>query len=74
MRYRTKRFLLCTLLLLCGSVTFQFLGCANGEARLIGDTALSSINFCFVFDCQNGAIGGLIDFCTPGQELLEDCP
>ncbi len=26
---------------------------------------LSSTNFCFLLNCNDGAIGGLIDFCAP---------
>ncbi|NOT01088.1 MAG: hypothetical protein HOP29_10715 [Phycisphaerales bacterium] len=48
----------------------------------------SSTNFCFLFNCNEGAIGGLIDFCGPTRflsfvggpqaaadsPLLADCP
>jgi hypothetical protein len=29
-----------------------------------GDQLLSTIDFCFVFDCQNGILGGVIDPCA----------
>ena len=28
-----------------------------------GNEVIRSIDFCFLFDCQNGALGGLIDPC-----------
>ena len=34
------------------------------------EAALSSIDFCFLLDCQNGAFGGLIDPCNPGGFVL----
>ena len=52
-----------------------------------GDQLLSTIDFCFVFDCQNGILGGVIDPCagntatssssdenTPSGNLFIDCP
>ena len=33
-------------------------------AGFASDVLLSSIDMCFLFDCNNGAIGGLIDFCA----------
>ncbi len=49
-----------------------------------GDQLLSTIDFCFVFDCQNGILGGVIDPCAgvngSGDDvgrtgnLFIDCP
>jgi len=51
-----------------------------------GESLLVSTNFCFIFDCQNGALGGAINPCTgvssgsgtvEGQtqpSLFTDCP
>ncbi|HRX85997.1 MAG TPA: hypothetical protein P5572_13340 [Phycisphaerae bacterium] len=36
-------------------------------AGFAGDQVLRSVDFCFLFDCQNGAFGGLINFC-PNNE------
>ena len=30
---------------------------------LSGEAAMSAVDFCFMFDCTNGAIGGLVDPC-----------
>ena len=46
-----------------------------------GEQFLRTVDFCFLFDCQNGALGGLIDPC-PGTlnsdgsttNLFVDCP
>jgi len=49
---------------------------------------LSTLDFCFLLDCQNGAFGGLLDLCGEGgllvgndigsaqelESLLVDCP
>lgn len=29
------------------------------------NSALTSANFCFLLNCNDGALGGLIDFCAP---------
>ena len=50
-----------------------------------GESFLASGDFCFIFDCQNGLLGGTIDPCTdepssggtfvmPGGDLFTDCP
>jgi hypothetical protein len=51
--------------------------------------AIASFDFCFLLNCNDGAIGGLIDFCAPtnftsfvgnnmanqpGDQFLADCP
>jgi hypothetical protein len=49
------------------------LGCTS----MFGEEALGMFDSCFLFDCQNGAIGGLIDFCSnsPVESVLfTDCP
>jgi len=52
----------------------------------IGETALVATDFCFIFDCQNGILGGTIDPCSgvsSGNQTIEgqtqlpfftDCP
>ncbi len=60
------------------------LTCASYGAQ----QALSTLDFCFLLDCQNGAFGGLLDPCGQGgllvandqgnvqelDSLLLDCP
>jgi len=40
--------------------------------------ALTSVDFCYLLDCQNGFLGGAIQPCgnpnVLGDELLVDCP
>lgn len=45
------------------------------------ESLLVSADFCFIFDCQNGALGGAVDPCngtgavgSPTGPLLVDCP
>jgi hypothetical protein len=72
MQPRKRRLLRYTMLLLGGAALF---GNANAACtRIAGDQALLSLNACFIFDCQDGLFGGLIDPCVAGQELFIDCP
>ncbi len=66
-----KRLFRLLALMLCGG--FVFGNSNSGCARIAGDTTLTAVNACFIFDCQNGILGGLIDPCVPGQELFIDC-
>lgn len=68
---KTKRFIMYLLLTVCGTTLFQ----SNaGFCRLMGsDGVLVSTNFCFIFDCQNGILGGVFQPCSP-VPLLTDCP
>lgn len=68
-----------------GALLFQFgdLGCTS----FFTNAGLSSMNFCFLLNCNDGALGGLIDFCSPvnftsfvggaqanENDFLADCP
>ena len=46
-------------------------GCISGY---ITDSTFVTTDFCFIFDCQNGILGGTIDPCTPQDPLFADCP
>ncbi len=58
-----------------------FAGSGLACASFALDRAQSTLDFCFLFDCQNGAYGGLIDFCdrdangdiVVDQSMLADC-
>ena len=54
-------------------------------AGFAGDQVLRSVDFCFLFDCQNGAFGGLFNFCpnnigtdtvvpSGNSDTFIDCP
>lgn len=61
---------------LTGGVLFA----VGSEAACISfaaDRAESATDFCFLFDCQNGAYGGLVEFCSNSAlevPLFTDCP
>jgi len=53
----------------------------------LGESSFEAANFCFIFDCQNGILGGTIDPCSgvgsgdntneglaTGEQLFTDCP
>jgi hypothetical protein len=43
----------------------------------LATTALAATDFCFIFDCQNGILGGTIDPCATTNgvgPLFADCP
>ncbi len=58
----------------------------TGCTSFLGETALIAADFCFIFDCQNGLLGGTIDPCSgtgSGSQTVEgdtapplftDCP
>ena len=46
----------------------------TGCARFASNGLATSVDFCFVFDCQNGFFGGIVDPCAGGTgSLLVDC-
>lgn len=65
-----------------------FAGSAVNCASFGLESTLSTLDFCFLLDCQNGAFGGLVDPCGQGgllididfgpvqaqESLLVDCP
>ncbi len=69
---RVKRWLMLALLTAGGTVLFQ--GNWAACTRFTADWTATSANWCFVFDCQNGIYGGLIDPCAGSNPLLVDCP
>lgn len=75
MRDCRKRWMLYLLMAVGGGTLFQA-GSNAAYVRCAGDSALTSINFCFVFDCGNGALGGGLEFCgdQPGENIFSDCP
>lgn len=53
-----------------------FAGSGLACTSMAFDQAARSFDFCFLFDCTQGAYGGLIDFCDqvdPERSLLADC-
>lgn len=70
----------------CGASLFQITtgffpyngvigGNSSGCARFAANGLSTSIDFCYILDCDNGFFGGAIDPCTgdPATSLLVDC-
>ncbi len=53
-----------------GAGTWQFAGCATDDLPPADDI----VNYCVVFDCPNGAFGGVIEWCSPNFQAFNDCP
>ncbi len=64
-----------------GATVFQSVGFTATEGldfscnRFVSNGVLSTTNFCFLLDCENGFLGGLVDPCNdPSQGgVLLDC-
>lgn len=67
MRSRTRRAAL-TLALLAGG-GFLMAGPGTSCGNFLGESAFVSTDFCFIFDCQNGFLGGTIKPCDTGTGL-----
>ena len=67
---------------LIGGGGFLFGGQSTSCLSFTGESVLSSANFCFIFDCQNGILGGTIAPCSRSTDangdaippLFIDCP
>ena len=52
-------------------------GPGTGCTSYLADSTLVATDFCFIFDCQNGILGGTIDPCATSAgngPFLVDCP
>ncbi|MCP4247991.1 MAG: hypothetical protein GY778_13165 [bacterium] len=68
MRRHRSRILLVSALFVSGGA-YLLAGSTMGCASLGAETALSSVDMCFVFDCTGGIFGGVIDPCsTVGED------
>lgn len=85
MRSRIHRIGMAAAMTLGGGLLFA--GPGTGCGSFLVETALATADFCFIFDCQNGILGGTIDPCPPldatsGESVLTpptgpifvDCP
>lgn len=69
-------------LALAGACGYLLAGPGTSCSSFIGQSTLTTTDFCFIFDCQNGIFGGTIDPCgavgTVGSNtqdpLFTDCP
>lgn len=86
MTRRWKRIWMWLTMLLGGATMFQALGgftTADGAVagtcgRFFTNGIATSVDFCFLLDCRNGFIGGLVSPCgdpnDPTDDLIVDCP
>jgi len=65
--------------ILAGGVLLSGPGTSCGT--FTAESLLVTTDFCFIFDCQNGALGGAVNPCdgtgaigSPNGPLLVDCP
>ncbi len=49
-------------------------GYGGGCASLAATSAMRSIVPCGIFDCSNGILGGAVNLCQPGNNVLNGCP
>lgn len=84
MGVRNRRIMgVATLIALAGTV---FAGPGTGCTSFIAESSLITADFCFIFDCQNGLLGGAINPCSgfgsgdgtvesnTQSPLFTDCP
>ncbi len=62
MRCRSHRIVAAVGLILGGASLLA--GPGTGCVPFFGDSTLAAADFCFIFDCQNGLLGGTIDPCA----------
>jgi hypothetical protein len=60
LKAKFRRGMIGGLLMAAGGYTFQI---GTGCASFGGEQVLIATDFCFIFDCNNGAFGGLIQPC-----------
>ena len=69
MRSRSRR--LAALAALAAGGGFLFSGPNTGCMSFMATSAVSAADFCFIFDCQNGLLGGTIKPCD--SNVFADC-
>ena len=84
MRSRARRMMAAVSILTGSGILLS--GPGTSCTSYIGQTALVAADLCFIFDCQNGILGGTIDPCSgigSGNQTIEgqtqqllftDCP
>lgn len=76
MRKQSRRIGITAALVISGA--YLMAGPGTGCLNFAAESAFTTADFCFIFDCQNGILGGTIDPCPDtnfGEDLLfVDCP
>ncbi len=62
MRYWQRRLAMASAVLAGGGLMLA--GPNTGCVRFLAESAVTATDFCFIFDCQNGILGGTIDPCS----------
>ncbi len=62
MRFHSRRMAIAVGLI--GTGGFLMAGPGTGCSSFLAEESLIRADFCFIFDCQNGMLGGTIDPCT----------
>lgn len=71
MRRSRPRWLTVAMLITSGAVTFVL---TTGACQKFGaQKTLTAVDWCYIFDCQNGLFGGLVDPCNGDPVLFADC-
>lgn len=80
MKRRRMRIWVWLSMFLTGATVFQVGGFTTRNGALAGSCnnfwingVTSSVDFCYLLDCQNGFFGGLVQPCDPRNPLLVDC-
>ncbi len=60
-RMRVKKVKALLMMALASSTVYQGAGCFSFGVNSV----LRSFDFCFLLNCNDGALGGLFDFCVP---------
>lgn len=84
MRQRVVRGWFLAIAILTAGVLPQVATCTGADnayitlPRLGAEGALTSIDFCYIFDCQGGFFGGAVQPCgdpaTTADDIFVDCP
>ena len=69
MRFRSRKMAIAIGLIGMGG--FLMAGPGTGCASFLGESGLATADFCFIFDCQNGILGGTLDPCVEPQNPID---
>lgn len=78
MNRRMTRIWVWLAMIVAGATMFQFStntgAYSGGCGEFYANGIVGSLDFCYLFDCENGFFGGAIDPCDPNNPSLMDCP
>ncbi len=68
MRNRARKIITAASLLAASG--FLTSGPGTSCSSFVGESAMVSTDFCFIFDCQNGILGGTVNPCAERTEFV----